>query len=675
MPSDYGLPDRSCAKEGCHRNIPKTKNTTARYCSAKHQRDAANARQRAKAKAESPQLESTAKEITSVRKGTTYTKLVDKGYAQMIVDSSMTASHAAELLGVTTAGVARAMGAYRVSLKLDEAAALWTMDPLCASFLPVAGIAALRAMGQHDGEAEYDKLLDEICEAFWGFEHRYFTIGSRGATFLRKPFHTEALRALVQTYVHGTKVLILTPPRHGKSELIIRFVAWIIVMEPNIQVLWVASNSKLAAIMTRKLKGVFAFNKLMRTELLPPGKKFGDKDAEKWTEDEFILYTRTDRTLKSATFTALGSAATVAGRDTDWIGIDDLEERKTVATSDLRQKSREKHAEIMERKEEHTGVATIASRQHLDDIPNHLMAETDPTLAWKTLVYPAHSDDCDLDPDLIDLHTNCMLLPEVRSYKWLMQMQKESEDLGLPGRFPLRYLQKPVPVEGIVFDIPLIKEVCLDRSRGLGLPEGVSGKLISGLDPAARGTQAAFCWMYTDETVFMVDLDTHKAGGFQGALDVMTKYEDSYGLKDWVYEDNSQQVEFFRDPRLITLKEKLDLNVMRHTTGQNKHDPELGLTAMAPWYHSGRINLPYGTAEARRKVNILLRQLELWTTDGFTKKGKSDVKMASWFPFPRMQRWHRNASEVELVLESSQSYPGYGDMNEAPWGYTNYPGG
>ena len=670
------LPDRSCTRDGCKKHIPKSKNITAMYCSKICQTKAANLRAKIKKNLDAPQLETTAHESASIRKGTTYTKLVDAGYAQMIVDGSMTASHAAELLAVTPAGVTRAMGAYRVSLKLDEQAEAWEMDPDHARLLPVAGIAKLRKWGPgKEGTRKYDKLFDKVCEAFWDFEHRYFTIGSRGGTFIRKPFHTEILRALVHTYVHGTKVLILTPPRHGKSEVILRFVAWIMVLEPNIQVLWVASNSKLAAIMTRKLKGVFRYNKMMNDELLPPGQKFADQHCPKWTEDEFILYTRTDHTLKSSTFTALGSDATVAGRDVDFAGIDDLEERKTVATSDLRQKSREKHAEIMERKEEHTGVVTIASRQHLDDIPNHLMAETDPDLAWRTLVYPAHDDDCDLDPDIMASHVDCMLMPEVRSYKWLMQMMKESEDLGLPGRFPLRYLQKPVPVEGIVFDIPLIKEVCLDRSRGLGLPEGVTGKLISGLDPAARGTQAAFCWMWTEETVFMVDLDTHKAGGFQGALDVMEKYEEKYNLKDWVYEDNSQKIEFFRDPRLITLKDDLDLNVMKHTTGQNKHDPELGLTAMAPWYHSGRINLPYGTAEARRKVNILLRQLELWTTDGFTKKGKSDIKMASWFPFPRMQRWHRSASEVELVLESNQSYPGYGDMNAAPWGYTAYPGG
>ena len=174
----------------------------------------------------------------------------------------------------------------------------------------------------------------------------------------------------------------------------------------------------------------------------------------------------------------------------------------------------------------------------------------------------------------------------------------------------------------------------------------------------------------------MVDLEEAVGGSVLGAVDIMERWLSAYNLTDWIHEDNSGQIDAWKHvPSYRKLMMDSPVNIKPHTTGQNKHDPQFGISSMAAWYHSGRINLPYGTPEARRKVNILLRQLELWTTDGLTGKGKTDVKMASWLPFPRMQRWQYEADDVELVLVSDQSYPGIGDSNSAPWGYTAYPGG
>ena len=113
-----------------------------------------------------------------------------------------------------------------------------------------------------------------------------------------------------------------------------------------------------------------------------------------------------------------------------------------------------------------------------------------------------------------------------------------------------------------------------------------------------------------------------------------------------------------------------------NTQSGNKHDAELGISATAPWYEDGTIDLPYGTAEARKKVNMLLRQLELWTTDGIPRgrNVKTDIKMASWFPFPDILRWARAERQVALQLSEEQSYPGISSFNQSGWS-TPYPGG
>jgi hypothetical protein len=198
--------------------------------------------------------------------------------------------------------------------------------------------------------------------------------------------------------------------------------------------------------------------------------------------------------------------------------------------------------------------------------------------------------------------------------------------------------------------------------------------LFAGLDPASRGMQAWFVWHYAGGTLSMVDLDEQQAGGFQGALDVMEWGYDTYELTDWYYEDNSQQIEFFNDPRVKELKRDLGLTIRDHTTGKNKQDPELGISSMAPFLHDGTISLPYGTAEARDKTERYLRQLELWTTDGVRAGGLTDIKMASWFPFPRLIRLMRKDRVQDRIAPARESsYPTITTMSH--FARTKYPGG
>jgi hypothetical protein len=374
---------------------------------------------------------------------------------------------------------------------------------------------------------------------------------------------------------------------------------------------------------------------------------------------------------------ALGRTNKILSRDVDLLITDDLEDFDTTREPAQRAYSRNKLAEIGTRKEEKTAWVYIASRQHPDDIPQHIMQLEGTPQAWRTIVDSAHAE-CQLDPDEIEGHDSngCVLFPKVRSYRWLMEKKAEMDALGIPGAFEMRYLNKPVPETGIVFDIKLIREKALDRSRDLGTTDLPAGRLLSGLDPAARGTQAAFCWHYANNTLSMVDLEIQEAGGFAGALSIMERWYHAYGLTEWYYEENSQQIEFFNDPRLKALATELGLVVRTHRTGRNKQDPELGISSMAPWYHEGRIVLPYGTAGARAKVNMLLRQLELWTTDGVArgKHAKTDIKMASWFPFPTVIKLGQRDNKVSLIQGPEMSYPHIETFNTTPW-QTNYPGG
>ena len=614
-----------------------------------------------------------AAKIRAGREGSMYVWLKDNPETvRRILSGELSQAALAREQDTTTANVSRSMATIRADMARGKLEDSWLMSPEAKAMVPVGLLDRLSEIGPDHLHVE--GLVAECAAAFWTFEAKFFTVGSKQQPFIVKLFHREIIDEMIRAFVFGTRLLVLTPPRHGKSEEMIRFVAWVIVMFPNIQILWVAANKDLAGQMTSKLKATFEHNVLLRDTFLAPGKRYGDKGCGLWSKTEFTLYTRTDHTLKSPTFTGLGSTSTVAGRDADFIGVDDLEERKTVATEQLREKSRMKHAEIMERQEGHTGVVTIGSRQHPDDIPNHLM-DQDGDDAWKILIYAAHDDlGCEEDPEVYDTHVACMLMPEIRSYKWLMAMEAETVALGFPGRFPLRYQQEPVPEDGIVFDIPLIKQKCLDRSRGLGMAELPPMRLIAGLDPAARGTQVGFLWGWDGTVLHMIDFIEDIGGGVMKAVEVMEKWDDAYDLKVWFHEDNSGQIDAWRHvPEYVKVQLDRNLIVKPHTTGMNKHDPESGVSSMAIWYHKGLISLPYGTPAARRKTRRLLSQLQNWTTDGFSKKGKTDIKMAHWLPFPTITKWMKDTRKVKLKVSEESSYPGLTTMNDIGWN-TPYPG-
>ena len=57
------------------------------------------------------------------------------------------------------------------------------------------------------------------------------------------------------------------------------------------------------------------------------------------------------------------------------------------------------------------------------------------------------------------------------------------------------------------------------------------------------------------------------------------------------------------------------------------------------------------------------------------KKGTSDIKMAHWLPFPRIQRWFTDTQTIGTVTVGNESYPGLQSFTDAPWGQTEYPGG
>jgi len=687
-----------CQLDGCNRAIPANKHSRAKYCSKKHLRKAANGRAAEKRKVKNtanalfknPDQE---QPISQERQGETYAKInANPVIKARLLSGEITASQAAIMLDCSTAAVTRSMHAMLAEIAIERQRDEWSQSKRVQAMLPAEVMAKAKQMGRDGMEYSHPDmvgLIDELVRAYIVFSRRYFNLEGRRPII--KDFHVRWIRTIIEAYVTGGKRLILSPPRHGKSETLIRFVVWFICMDPNIRIGWFCAGTDVAKLMLGAVKEIFESNEQLIKDVLAPGLLFdpGLKSTKVWSAKELKVAGQSHLGAKSSSMLALGRTSKFLSRDMDIIIIDDMEDYDSCREEGQREYSRNKLAEIGTRKVEETCEIYIGSRQHPDDIPNHILQLQGSILQWECYVDSAHDLECDLDPDDFPAHIDCMLFPEVRSYRYLMEKKLEMETLGLGHLYPLRYLNTPIPAEGQVFDVEVIRDVALNRDRDIGLKELPPGYLVGGLDPSARGIQASFLWHYRGDAdmphgvkMSMVDSDEMQSGGVAGAIKIIIHWFRLYDLRLWFYETNSLQIEFYKLVKAGVEKEMVKefgmnhIVIKEHSTGRNKQDAELGISSMAPVYHSGAIDLPYGTNEARRKVNSLLRQLELWTTDGVAnRKAKTDIKMAQWFPFVgKIQDFIKNNRKATLHITEDASYAGISSFTSAPWQNTGYPG-
>lgn len=534
--------------------------------------------------------------------------------------------------------------------------------------------------------------LDEAVESFIEFEAQFWKLPN-GKPYIRKDFHRLWIKLTLKAYLTGSQVLILSPPRHGKTELLQHFCVWLICRNPNIRILWVGVNGDIAAETTGAVLEMLDDPQLVLA-VLGPGGTFRPpaRYGSSWKPTRFTVGNRTVRGMKAPTLAAQGRGGKLLSKDADLIIGDDLEDYDSTETPGAREGTRRWWGTQMDsRKTVNCGWMMIGSRQHPDDLYNYLI--DDPT--WEVVVHQAHDVTCQKDQDDVAAHTDCMLFPEINPYRWLLDKLRSFRSRGQETLFEMVYLNDPTP-EGLVTWTRAEVKTSHNPEAGLGLDwlgkEGRNYHLIGGLDPAATRYQSAFCWAvellpqvglpgqegYREATYVehMIDLDNRLGGGVDAFIDGPGgDWLTAYGLRHWVIEDNLFRQVFSRHPRL--LKWQGDNGILIEpisTQGSNKWDPLYGVKAMHKLWTANplRVSLPYGTPEARVKTEVYTTQLIRFTEDlQKLRRQRTDVLMASWFPQRTIIRWFDELLMGEQVnaIFGDASYPDFdqSSYNEAPF--------
>jgi hypothetical protein len=622
-----------CANPGCEKKFT-AKHNNKKYCTVQCSRKAQHKRVKAKK----------AKEYTTqmtVIRGEHYEDYV-RDYAEAVEKKLITKTEVAEFLGVSKPNVTKMHEAYLVDKDNLIKQKTWKT--------PKEALVAL--------------------EKFEDFRDRYFQTET-GDPYETADFHQKWIQSILQAIDEGGEQMILSPPRHGKTDLLTHFAVWQICRNPNVRIMWVGGNEEIAKNAVGAVVDHLEHNEKLIEDFCGPGQTFKPKNrsGKSWTSGQFTIATRTVTGIKSPTMVAVGKGGKILSRDCDLIIADDIEDHGTTIQPSAREQTRQWWTTTLSsRKEEHTAIVIIGSRQHPEDLYNFLLENPQVT----TIVEEAHSTECVLPELDIDVHTDCMLWASKRSYKWLLSRLQAAETTGGKAIFEMVYLNKAF-VDGItMFDVEEV-DLCRDVNRTIGnIPAGTH--LIAGLDPASTGFQACFLWAVNTDTgkMYMVDIENEQGGGIIQAKETIKKWYEKYGLAHWVIEENGFQRAIRQDKDLKDYCARMGIYLEGHQTQKNKFDPIFGVGSMRELFKEELISLPYGSAESETKSNIYRRQLIYFSTGASKQSGrnnKSDVVMASWFPMKVIRRLQKERlAEVGLDYKPSFGEWNISDMNESPWG-------
>ena len=244
----------------------------------------------------------------------------------------------------------------------------------------------------------------------------------------RESHYITIARALEAVLEGDCKRLIINvPPRYGKTELLIHFVAWALARYPDSNFLYVSYSHTLAKRQTQIIRDIINLSHYKNL--------FGVKLKDDTTaKDNFVITQGGSVYAAGAQGTITGFGAGIKGchRFGGCIVIDDIHKPDEVTSDTIREGTIDWYYNTLQSRlnSPDTPIIFIGQRLHEQDL-SAVLLESD---EWKSVVIPA-----------IDEAGNA-LHPQMHNIQTLKRMEKES-----PYHFASQYQQNPQPAGGGIF--------------------------------------------------------------------------------------------------------------------------------------------------------------------------------------------------------------------------------
>ena len=152
-------------------------------------------------------------------------------------------------------------------------------------------------------------------------------------------------------------VFLLAPPRHGKSDLLMHTMTWLMMRNPDVRIIWCGGKLEISELTTSWIKTELEINEFLIANY-GPFEMEGD-----WSNRQFTIATRKTR-MRMPTMMAVGKNTTILSLDADFIVVDDFvdlraSESPTQTAKDVRWLT----SQLYSRREPWTPLFGIGSHQ------------------------------------------------------------------------------------------------------------------------------------------------------------------------------------------------------------------------------------------------------------------------------------------------------------------------
>lgn len=170
--------------------------------------------------------------------------------------------------------------------------------------------------------------------------------------------------------------LVLLPRDHGKSAMLGICMAWEIVRNPAIRILYLSSTANLAQKQLKFIKDILTSDivRFYWPDLIHPD----EGKREKWTETEFAVDhpLRKFENVRDPTVFTGGLTTTLTGLHADIIALDDVVVKENAYSEELRQKVEEQYSLLSSIGAGEFRILAVGTRYHPKDLYNTMIETT-----------------------------------------------------------------------------------------------------------------------------------------------------------------------------------------------------------------------------------------------------------------------------------------------------------
>lgn len=404
--------------------------------------------------------------------------------------------------------------------------------------------------------------------------------------------------------------------------------------------------------------------------------RFRPTDKEIWTNEAFVVMQHDETgaiSEKEPTWSAYGIDTAFIGGRYDFVMWDDLVDPRKMRTLEQKEALQDVYQDVCETRLEPGGLLVLqGQRISSDDLYRFALDMTAPgddddefeeedvtekvggegrkDKKYHHIIFKAHYEENCTNSENHKKSgkpypEGCLLVP--RRIPW----SKVSTLMANRGeRFTVLYQQQDVdPTEVLVPNAWVYGHDqfvgCIDKDRErLEIPKGLDTSQcisVATADPSPTNYWSVQWWIYdpASERRYLIDLLNKKMDApdfldfstanncFVGVMDEWQETSRSLGfpITTWIVEANAAQRFMLQYDHVRRWRSLNDVDILPHTTGVNKSNPDYGVETIAPHWRFGRVRVP-GRGEGKVISQRLINEVTKYP-HGRT----DDCVMAEWF--------------------------------------------